>query len=524
MPKHTIQTIHLRNFKGFRNRKIEGLDASLNIFIGDNDTGKSSILQAIDLVLGANTSRVDAIGLEKLINQSAVSEFLSKQERKVEDLPEMEIDLYLSDTQRPEFDGQHNIEQIEAHGIYLRCRPRDELFEQISEVIKQPDIAFPYDYYMVEIKGFGGEALSPYKKPLDCLVLDTTKISTEYASKAYINTMYQAHVKDEEKHALKYAYRQVKDSYSKEQLAELNERLDAGYGFSVKNSSKANLETDLTISREGIDIDNLGMGSQCFVRTEFALAKKANIDVVLLEEPENHLSQANMKRLIKVIEDGSESQIFIATHSSLICSRLDLRHAILLGPPGAEPIKLDALPKDTAEFFMRAPDNSVLEFVLSSRALLVEGDAEYILMEAFYQNLTGEPLFGSGVDVIAIGGISFPRYLDIAKLLGIRTVVITDNDGNGQTTCVERYEPYADAATINVAYDPDDARSTFEICVYQDNSELCEGLFAEGRRTLTVQEYMLKNKSEAAFAIASSKPDDVVVPAYIAEAITWIRS
>lgn len=524
MLKHTIKAIHLKNFKGFRHRKIEGLDAGLNIFIGDNDTGKSSILQAIDLVLGANTNRVDAIGLEKLINQSAVSEFLDKENRKVEDLPEMEIDLFLSDTQRHEFDGQHNIDEIEAHGIYLRCRPRDELYDHISEVIKQPDIAFPYDYYMVEIKGFGGEALSPYKKPIDCLVLDTTKISTEYASKAYINTMYQAHVKDEEKHALKYAYRQAKDSYSKEQLSDLNERLDAGYGFSVKNSSKSNLETDLTISREGIDVDNLGMGSQCFVRTEFALAKKTNIDVVLLEEPENHLSQANMKKLIKVIKDGSESQIFVATHSSLICSRLDLRHAILLGQPGAEPIKLDALPKDTAEFFMKAPDNSVLEFVLSNRAVLVEGDAEFILMEAFFKNVIGESLLGSGIDVIAIGGISFPRYLDIAKLLGIRTAVITDNDGNAQATCVDRYEPYADTDTIRVAYDPDDARSTFEICVYQDNSGLCDGLFAEGRKTLTVQEYMLKNKSEAAFAIASAKPDEVGAPAYIAEAITWVRS
>lgn len=524
MQKHTIQAIHLKNFKSFRHRKIEDLDAGLNIFIGDNDTGKSSILQAVDLVLGANTNRIDAIGLEKLLNQSAVSEFLAKDERKVEDLPEMEIDLYLSDTQRHEFDGQHNIDQVEAHGIYLRCRPRDELYDQISEVIKQQDIPFPYDYYMVEIKGFGGETLSPYKRPIDCLVLDTTKISTEYASKAYINTMYKAYTKDEEKHALKYAYRQAKDRYSKERLSDLNKRLDAGYGFSVKNSSKANLETDLTISFKGVDIDNLGMGSQCFVRTEFALAKKTNIDVVLLEEPENHLSQANMKKLIEVIKGGSESQIFIATHSSLVCSRLDLRHAILLAQPGAEPIKLDALPKDTAEFFMKAPDNSVLEFVLSNRAVLVEGDAEFILMEAFYENVTGESLFGSGVDVIAIGGISFPRYLDIARLLGIRTAVITDNEGNARATCVDRYEPYADIDTICVAYDPDDDRSTFEICVYQDNSELCDGLFAQGRRTLTVQEYMLKNKSEAAFVIASTKPDEVVVPAYIAEAIRWVRS
>lgn len=32
---------------------------------------------------------------------------------------------------------------------------------------------------------------------------------------------------------------------------------------------------------------------------------------------------------------------------------------------------------------MKAPDNNVLEFALAKRVLLVEGDAEFILIEAF---------------------------------------------------------------------------------------------------------------------------------------------
>ena len=45
-----IKKIQFLNFKGFINQQISGLDKGLNILIGDNDTGKSSVLLAIDLV------------------------------------------------------------------------------------------------------------------------------------------------------------------------------------------------------------------------------------------------------------------------------------------------------------------------------------------------------------------------------------------------------------------------------------------------------------------------------------------
>ena len=112
MSDRFIKKIHCKNFKGFQNRKIENLNNGLNIFVGDNDTGKSSILLAIDLVLSANTNRIETIGLDRLLNQEAVNEFLAKVDRRFNDLPEMEIDLYLSDCLQeaagPPFDRQYS--------------------------------------------------------------------------------------------------------------------------------------------------------------------------------------------------------------------------------------------------------------------------------------------------------------------------------------------------------------------------------------------------------------------------------
>lgn len=173
---------------------------------------------------------------------------------------------------------------------------------------------------------------------------------------------------------------------------------------------------------------------------------------------------------------------------------------------------------------MKAPDNNVLEFALSKRVILVEGDAEFILLEHFYkQHAQGNSPQADDVHIISIGGTSFKRYLELGKLLGIRVAAIRDNDHNHQQNCVENYnESLYEGARIFA--DPVNERSTFEIGLYLDNPKACDDLFGKGRRTLTVQEYMLKNKADVAFELLTKKADELIAPAYIQEAIKWIRA
>ena len=64
---------------------------------------------------------------------------------------------------------------------------------------------------------------------------------------------------------------------------------------------------------------------------------------------------------------------------------------------------------------------------------------------------------------------------------------------------------------------------TFEICFYKDNKVACDDLFQPGRVKLSVEDYMLKNKADAAFELLDKKEDVLVAPAYIQEAIAWIK-
>ena len=209
----------------------------------------------------------------------------------------------------------------------------------------------------------------------------------------------------------------------------------------------------------------------------------------------------------------------------MIATRIDLRACTLLSCDAQRLVRLNDISEETAKFFMKAPDNNLLQFVLSQKAILVEGDAEYILMDKFSEAVTGRTLEQNEIAVIAVDGKCFKRYLEIARRLSIKTAVITDNDHNYEANINQSYEEYISGHYPDIAVfaDANNDRYTFEVCVYNDNKTLCDELFSARVRTLTEQEYMLNNKSESAYQLLLSDKA-MVIPQYIQDAIRWIMS
>lgn len=518
----TITKFVLSNFKRFETLDLH-VDEELNIFIGDNEAGKSSILLALDLVLSGSVSKVETIGLESIFNVSAICNFLSGS-KKIADLPKLFVEVYLTEQNNSDLHGFNNSKGIPSDGLRLDCEPVDEYGKEILEALSEADPIFPFEYYRIKFTTFADQPYSGYKKFVKHLVIDSSQINNDYATREYTKTVYDAHVTVLERNKHENLYRKNKSAFKTSALSDVNAKLD-DYKFAVRTGTKSNLAVDLIITEDDIPIEGKGKGRQCFIKTEFALRKndgEHQLDILLLEEPENHLSHVQMNKLIQRISDSKKKQLFIATHSSLICSRLNLRNAVLLNSSGANPVGLKHLTEDTAKFFMKAPDNSVLEFVLAKKALLVEGDAEFILMDAFYKKQPGGTTpEADGVHVIPVG-TSFKRYMELAKLLGVRTAVVRDNDKNYDANCVASYAGHV-TDSIKVFSDLDNGRWTFEICIYQDNTASCDALFSAGRKSLTVQDYMLANKADVAFELLDMAQTTLVAPAYIQDAIAWIK-
>ncbi|WP_122308593.1 ATP-dependent nuclease [Pseudomonas amygdali] len=518
-----ITKVMLQNFKKFEALTLD-FDKGINVLIGDNETGKSSVLLALDLTLSASRSRVETIGYEALLTQSAVDAF-QRGPKRLDLLPTLVVCVFLQEGDDQGYYGYQNLANDATDGLQMKISPLlEEYGPTILQLLNDDPNNFPYEYYTVKFSTFSGDPHVGYRRPVKHLLLDSSRIDSEYAAREYTRTVFSFNAEPPERHQLENRYRRGKEEFRDKELVALNQKLGP-YQFGVRTSIRSNLETDLIITKDGIPVENRGKGEQCFIKTSFALRKheaRGGLHALLLEEPENHLSHTKMKMLVEQLADTAGTQLFIATHSSHICSRLDLRHAMLLGID-QKAGRLKALTSDTANFFMKAPDNNVLEFALSKKVILVEGDAEFILIEQMYKKYAlGRSPQSDGVHIISIGGTSFKRYLELGKLLGIKVAAIRDNDKNHQQTCVENYKDSL-YPMAKIFADPVNERSTFEIGLYLDNQVACDDVFAEGRKTLSVQDYMLKNKADAAFQLLMKKADVLVAPGYIQEAIAWIR-
>jgi len=516
----TIRKLKLNNFRRFKTLELT-LDEKLNVLIGDNESGKSTILEAINIVLSGKKKKIDTLLLESLFNYEVVREYLES-DHQYNNLPILFIELYLNEQNNPNLFGRNNSENLDCDGLRFECIPNNDLSKEINNIISTEECIFPFEYYSINYMTFAGDNFSGFRPFVKHISIDHSQIGTEYSLREYIRGMYNSILGENEKPKHFNDYRRAKKNFAATSLSNINSRLQ-DYKFAIRNNSKSNLESDLTIFDNDIDIENKGKGRQCFIKTDFALSKSdENLDLILVEEPENHLSHINVNKLIKKISSTRSTQLLISTHSNMITSRLDLRNAILLNSSSQNFTLFNSLNETTSRFFIKAPSNNILDFVLSKKVILVEGDAEYILMEQFFKNIFSEELSTNNIHIISVGGISFKRYLEISKILNLKTAVIRDNDGDYNSNCIENYSDFvSDYIRIFSSDNNDD--STFEICLYNDNIDVCNELFGGDRRTLSVQEYMLKSKTEAAFELLDKKGVELNVPSYIKDAFEWIK-
>lgn len=158
-----ISKIKLINFKRFENYTIEPND-KINILVGDNEAGKSSVLQAIDLVASGSIRKIEHSGLDRLFNIKAIEKF-NAGERNSENLPQLIIELYLEGVSDHTLNGKNNTERRSCDGLRMVCEPNSDFLSEINEALKVPNY-FPFDYYSVRFSTFADEGYSGYRKKI----------------------------------------------------------------------------------------------------------------------------------------------------------------------------------------------------------------------------------------------------------------------------------------------------------------------------------------------------------------------
>ncbi len=540
-----IEKVKITNFKCYEGTFTLALNDGLNVIVGANESGKTTILEAIHLAL---TGLLHGRPLKNDLTSYLFN--LVAQNKYVQSLgtasplppPAITIELFFSGSSNElaELEGDGNSERAKRSGVVYKIEFDEENYKgPYEELVKAGELtSIPVEYYTTTMRSFARKGVTARNIPIKSALIDSSSTRLQNGSDVYVSRIIRDVLEEKERASISQAHRKLKEAFvANPNLKLINERItqaakisQKAVSISVDLSSQIAWESSLMTYIDLIPFQYIGKGEQCVIKTKLALSAKKNAEAtaVLLEEPENHLSHTRLNELIAdLTEKHGQKQIIISTHSSFVANKLGLDHLIVLR--SGEVARISEL--EASDFFKKLAGYDTLRLALAAKAILVEGDSDELVVQRAYMDANGGRLpIQDGIDVISVG-TAFLRFLELADALKIPVAVVTDNDGD--TTVVEKkYAAFKDSSTVRICFDPvvDTGTLMIKDKPYNYNTLEPKLLKANDRATLNailgtsattddeLRIHMRANKTESALAIFNSKTA-VTYPDYIQKAI-----
>ena len=544
-----IERIKIINFKTFKGEFNLELNEGINILVGNNESGKSTVLEAIHLALTGlfNGKYLKNELTQYLFNNEIVEEYLNN--IAADDtalLPYILIEVFIKGKDYPLFEGRENSEKTEVCGISLKIAFDETYQPEYSQLIQSGNIkSLPIEYYKIDWKSFARESITSRSIPIKSALIDSSSTRYQNGSDLYISRIVRDNLEPKEIVEISQAHRAMRDSFMECQtIKAINAKIKSESNISNKNIelsvellSKNAWENSLMTYLDKVPFHFIGKGEQCIIKTKLALSHKKSKEasMILLEEPENHLTHSRLNQLIHNIKsENQDKQIIISTHSSFVANKLGLDNLILLND--LKSTRFNDLKPDTKNFFEKIAGYDTLRLILCKKAILVEGDSdELIVQKAYMVKNDGVLPIQNDIDVISVG-TSFMRFLEIAEKINKPVVVLTDNDGkvDALKKTYEKYLGHNAKNFIKICFDETIDSGDLEIgkdkTAFNYNTLEPKILKLNGLKKLNtilgtsyttedeLHKYMRNNKTECALKIFSTD-EDFNFPGYILDGV-----
>lgn len=537
MIKHVV----IQGYRIFRQFEME-LSGGLNIIVGGNEAGKSTLLEAISLALTGrvNGRRADDQLNPYWFNQQLVTEYFagytSAGTGSAAPAPEIVIEVYL-ESEDPDVQllrGVHNSRREDAPGVCLRIKPRDDYADELQTFFTAEDRieAIPVEYYEVEWADFSGAPITRRPKALGLSLIDSRTIRATRGVDFNTREMLHQFVDPKERAAISVAHRRAQNDISKTVLANVSQRIaqdaiklhDKPIGLQMDQSSASSWESDVVPDVAGIPFALAGQGQQAAIKVALAMNHTSNsATYVLIEEPENHLSHTSLTRLIDRIEDlAAGRQVFITTHSSYVLNRLGLDRLRLLH--AGVLARLTDVSPGTVDYFKRLSGFDTLRLVVADKLVLVEGPSDEIIFERAFRDQYNKRPIDVGIDIFAVRGVGFARALELATAIDRQAAAIRDNDGQDPSHWTEPLASYLDRGKREMfVSDPADGPTLEPQLIKANNEGAIRSILGLTESQKELVDWMTREKVGAALRISDAQ-SSINYPKYILDAIDFITS
>jgi len=454
-----LSKIRLWNYRKFGSKSFDiekpnfelEFNKNLNVLIGENDSGKSAIIDAIKLVLKTHsyeTIRVTEEDFYKDFNGNRserlrielefrgfsaeeakyFTEWLSWENEQGEVKPYLKVNYDVTRTPerilpadvRAGIDKEGSPLSAEAR-FYLRTTYLKPLRDAENELIAKRNSRLSQilrgheifqneqeNYLYKRFKEFNNE-IRDYFSPGDKGEIGNDEAHEGNKIKQVIDKFIQGF-------------------YSKEHESE----------FKTPDEEIKNILETLQLKIAGIENPGLGTLNRLFMAAELLHLSKANwngLKLGLIEELEAHLHPQVQMKVIETLQGRDDIQLILTTHSPNLASKVKLENLIICSNNNAFPMgsKYTELAKENYIFLEKFLDVTKANLFFARGVILVEGWSEQILIPALAKKI-GYNLTEYEVSVINIGNTGLENYYRIflrrnnPNAMGIPVAVVNDLD------------------------------------------------------------------------------------------------
>jgi putative ATP-dependent endonuclease of OLD family len=465
-----LEKFIIRNFRGIENISLN-FNKGLNVLIGENNSGKTAIIDALRLCLSYGNQR-----REIYISQS---DFHIAKNVITNDLSDIEFHLHFHIDIPAEAGWFNDLLSIQEDGTQ--------------------DLQLHFKYYLdennrVKYRVWGGanegQAIAPEVLFLIYHVhLDALRDAEQYLRPVRGNRLGQLYA------SIQIDPNRETDQEKKRELAKkVRSAIDTDgdwIGHVAKGKGKINehlKETSFTSKQQQVDVsflpfdfpklvDNLkiqmpiyaenlidgdpakqkhfelyqnGLGYNNLIYTATVLGdlkqrkelQKETYAALLIEEPEAHLHpqlQNLFFNYLNKLDTELGFQIFISSHSPTITAKADLKSVIVLqnqvNKIQALSLTKSGLTDENRKYLHKFLDVTKSQIFFSNGVILVEGISEALLMSSF-SRIIGEEydIDKAGIEVVNLNGVAFSHFANLFnsedenRNLTTRCSLITDDD------------------------------------------------------------------------------------------------
>lgn len=431
-----ISSVEIENFRAFKEKTIFHFNPGVTVLIGENDCGKSTVIDAIRYVLGTTDQTWQRVELSDYYQENTQNE--------------IHITVVFSDL------------TIQEKAAFMECLTytKSEEILIVNWTAKYMTNVKPHRTFVSINCGRNGDVSAPsaearellrvtYLKPLRdaqaqmrsgrssrlaqilSSVPDLNTGEREYREGIDINKLSLAGIFDLSNHLLA----------NHEKIKGVNQGISDILNAELMLSSDA-VQTEITVSGDGntdekkihsllekLDLNiqrdsesnyghvGLGTSNLMSMACEMLLNQddKELSTFMLIEEPEAHIHAQRQLKLIQSMQNkGKNQQIILTTHSPLLASVVELNNLLLIQNRKAFSMRAGETLLDASDYkyLERYLDATKANLFFARGVIIVEGPGEALLLPTL-ANLLHRNLTDYGVSIVDVKSTGLRRYARI---------------------------------------------------------------------------------------------------------------